>query len=399
MSMKVVVTLVFLYNVHLLFAQNLIPNGSFEEVNICKKYHEECAPKGWRSSTLKNFYYPEYLPNTKMAAVPKEGSRTIALTFYFEGKEYERKFAQATLVCELKKGEQYRFKIHYLLKKAAVNSFGIYFAEELKVFKKNDYFKTVKPQIEIPIRRDLAENEWAFFEIEYTAKGGEKGIVIGNFKENVATEVFPSKGSSKREFKEEKEKRIYVRLDAISLIPLNEAAHSDCPLEENLQTIYEDSVRHVLEHPKVIHPLELEIANATTERVFEYEEPEQVIVIGEDTVQTNQIFSFANINFATNQAILLLSSYPVLEEIAAALNENPALNLRIVGHTDNIGRGNFNQMLSELRAKAVADYLVRSGVSRRRLTTFGMGESTPIKDNESKNGRAENRRVEFLLVQ
>jgi len=115
-------------------------------------------------------------------------------------------------------------------------------------------------------------------------------------------------------------------------------------------------------------------------------------------VQTNKIFSFQRINFEANSTRLLLSSYYTLEQIVAALQKFPALNLRIVGHTDAVGSGSSNRMLSEMRARSVADFLVSKGINRRRLTTFGMGENAPISENISENGRLENRRVEFLLV-
>ena len=115
-------------------------------------------------------------------------------------------------------------------------------------------------------------------------------------------------------------------------------------------------------------------------------------------METNKIFSFKRINFETNSARLLRSSYFTLDQIVAALQAYPALNLRIVGHTDDVGAGSFNKMLSEMRARSVADFLVSKGVERRRLITFGMGESAPISRNDSEGGRLENRRVEFLLV-
>lgn len=379
-------------------AQNLIPNGGFEAVNTCQKYHELCAPKGWRSSNLKNFYYPEYLPNTKMAIRPFEGSRTIALTFYYQGKDFERKFAQAALICPLKKGERYQFEIHYLLKKAAVENFGIYFADSLKVFTKNDFLRAVKPQIIVPIRKDLAENEWAVFEIEYTASGEEKGIIFGNFAPDSLTTAFPAKGVSKRDFEKEKAKRIYVRFDDLSLTPIDKTAHEDCAFDKNLATIFNDSIRHILEHPKIIHPLKLEVNAPAAERTFDYVPPADTYIIGKDTVETNKIFSFKRINFETNSARLLRSSYFTLDQIVAALQAYPALNLRIVGHTDDVGAGSFNKMLSEMRARSVADFLVSKGIERWRLTTFGMGESAPISRNDSEGGRLENRRVEFLLV-
>lgn len=397
--MKILATPILIICLHFLASsQNLIPNPGFEEINTCLKYHELCAPKGWRSSSLKNFYYPEYLPNTKMSVRPFEGNRTIGLTFFYQGQEYERKFAQAALICPLKKGETYHFSIHYLLKKAAVTNFGVYFTDSLKITRKDYRFKKVKPQIIVLVRQDLPENEWAIFETEFMATGDEKGIIIGNFAEDSLTTIFAAKGVSKRDFQKEKEKRIYIRFDKITLTPLSDTTHTDCLFAENLATIYQDSVRHSMKPPRLIHPLEFELSAPIAERTFDYTPPANTYIIGKDTVQANKIFSFKRINFETNSARLLRSSYYTLEQIVAALQEYPALNLRIVGHTDAVGSGSSNRMLSEMRARAVADFLVSKGIDRWRLTTFGMGESAPISENDSEGGRLENRRVEFLLV-
>jgi OOP family OmpA-OmpF porin len=75
---------------------------------------------------------------------------------------------------------------------------------------------------------------------------------------------------------------------------------------------------------------------------------------------------------------------------------NPTLTAEIVGHTDNVGSDKFNQELSEKRANAVRDYFIANGISLDRLTARGMGEMDPIASNENPEGRAQNRRIEFI---
>ena len=378
-------------------SQNLLPNPGFELENTCQKYQELCAPKGWRSSTLKNFYYPEYIPNIPKSVRPFEGRRTIALTVFYEGKDYERKFAQASLICPLKKDARYRFKIHYLLKKVAIEEFGVYFTDSLKVFKDNDFFKEVQPQILIPVQNDAIEGQWIAYETEFVASGNEKGIILGNFAEDSLTNIIPTKNINKRNFEEESNKRIYIRFDEISLIPLDSTIYKDCDWQQNLAIIYSDSIRHILEHPKSIHPLDISTEKKPQNHTFSYAPAGDTYIIGADTVSVNEIFSFEDINFETNSARLLESSIFTLGQIVIALKNYPELNLRIVGHTDDTGAGNFNKMLSEQRARAVADYLVSRGINRRRLITFGMGAGMPVSENDTITGRLKNRRVDFFL--
>jgi outer membrane protein OmpA-like peptidoglycan-associated protein len=90
--------------------------------------------------------------------------------------------------------------------------------------------------------------------------------------------------------------------------------------------------------------------------------------------------------------------YPELDRIAAALRENPAEQLALVGHTDAIGTEQYNEGLSQRRAQSVAEYLQQAGVPSGRLVTSGAGENQPIATNETPEGRAQNRRVEISAV-
>lgn len=87
-----------------------------------------------------------------------------------------------------------------------------------------------------------------------------------------------------------------------------------------------------------------------------------------------------------------------LDKVADFMKRHPDVNVLIAGHTDDRGTDEYNQSLSERRAKTAADYLVNKGISRSRMTTKGYGESRPIDTNETDEGRQHNRRVEFTIV-
>jgi outer membrane protein OmpA-like peptidoglycan-associated protein/tetratricopeptide (TPR) repeat protein len=105
-----------------------------------------------------------------------------------------------------------------------------------------------------------------------------------------------------------------------------------------------------------------------------------------------------NIFFETNKATIKTESAAELARLAALLVENPTIRLEISGHTDNVGSYRVNQKLSESRAKSVVNYMVSQGVSADRLEYKGYAFNQPIADNNTADGRAKNRRVEFKVI-
>ncbi|AHJ99021.1 hypothetical protein Hsw_3426 [Hymenobacter swuensis DY53] len=105
-----------------------------------------------------------------------------------------------------------------------------------------------------------------------------------------------------------------------------------------------------------------------------------------------------NIFFDFDKATLRKESTNELERLQKLLVETPALRLEISGHTDNVGKAEYNKDLSQRRAKAVVDYLVAKGIDKSRLTFAGYGDTQPVASNASKTGRQLNRRTEFKVT-
>jgi OOP family OmpA-OmpF porin len=87
----------------------------------------------------------------------------------------------------------------------------------------------------------------------------------------------------------------------------------------------------------------------------------------------------------------------ILDRLVQFLNENPDRKVELEGHTDWIGTEKYNQGLSERRAASVMNYLTQKGIDAGRITTRGCGETQPIADNKTREGRAKNRRVEVKV--
>ncbi len=105
-----------------------------------------------------------------------------------------------------------------------------------------------------------------------------------------------------------------------------------------------------------------------------------------------------NITFQTGKADINSDFYKVLDSVALVLEEYDQTLVAVAGHTDSVGAASYNQKLSKQRAAAVADYLRSKGVKDARIDVIGFGESMPIADNKTPEGRAQNRRVELTLV-
>lgn len=138
-----------------------------------------------------------------------------------------------------------------------------------------------------------------------------------------------------------------------------------------------------------------------------YIEQPSPLVISEDQVTEKEFmlvkkgmtFTLRGIYFDFNKSTIKPESYPVLDQAAVILKENPSIRVEIQGHTDSVGSDSYNQTLSEARAAAVVSYFVMTHqIDSRRLVSRGYGESMPIASNASESGRALNRRVEFVIL-
>ncbi|MBX7230296.1 MAG: OmpA family protein [Burkholderiaceae bacterium] len=107
----------------------------------------------------------------------------------------------------------------------------------------------------------------------------------------------------------------------------------------------------------------------------------------------------SDISFDTGRADIKPNLRPILDQFAAGLKDQPNTEIRIIGHTDNVGSDSVNDPLSLQRASSARNYLVDRGVSSNRVMIDGRGEHEPIADNSTEAGRAKNRRVEIYLAE
>ena len=136
------------------------------------------------------------------------------------------------------------------------------------------------------------------------------------------------------------------------------------------------------------------------EKIIKDNLPKEIIkevVIEKPSSISETRWVLAGVNFEFNSANLTKESFPILLNALQVLTQNPELKVEIRGHTDNIGSEEYNIILSEKRAKVVKDYLVVNGIPDDRLDVKGFGESDPVADNGTIEGRTLNRRIEFKV--
>ncbi|RYZ99914.1 MAG: OmpA family protein [Moraxellaceae bacterium] len=124
----------------------------------------------------------------------------------------------------------------------------------------------------------------------------------------------------------------------------------------------------------------------------------QLADLNAKTTERGLVLTLGDVLFVSGQATLLPAAHANLAKLAGFLNQHPTRTVSIEGHTDSVGAEDYNQRLSQRRADAVRSYLMRNQISSGRLTSIGLGETSPVGDNSTATGRQSNRRVEVVIA-
>ena len=378
--------LIFLFSHHNIYLQNLLPNSSFTDVNICHEYQENCSPKAWRTTGYKSVRYFDYKRYKS-----RDYNSYINLLLFDHARNFDRKFIQTELLCGLQKNETYKISLRIRPNQFSINAIGVLFLEKMFFAENNDSLKNAKPDILFQIPKNIKQGEWITLEQTFTATGHEKIFMIGNFLSDSLTVVKPIDPKKYRKQKRRSytpKMKVLYDLDDLSLTAVN--AVPDCDLESNRQRIYFDSIRHTFIQLVEKTLIKKDTLLKTPSPILE-KKPEPTLY--RDTVILN------NIEFEFGKAILRTERFPELENIIRIMEENKKTKIEINGHTDNIGTVEDNLKLSEDRAKAVMNYLANKGINYKRMSFIGFGESKPVGDNGTEKGRQANRRVEVIFIE
>lgn len=334
--------------------KNLVPNGSFE--NFRKKSQNIKNAIPWSQIGTADYYQEPIKGDTNHAPGAFAGKCYAGLRYQKRYKE----FLQVRLAEALHRGTTYEFQMRVRLawwSNAILKSFGVLFTKG-GLHGQGDIVKSCI--IDSISKKGGFINNYQWFTIKgkYKADGGEKYITIGNFwptlkKELVRIDIF------KLGFKE-----AYYFIDDVSLFKMKEP-------EEKVNVEYVGSFR----------------AGAVEE--------DSVLQVGD--VKVGEKIALRNIFFENGKYYLLPESYQELNKLAQYLLRHPHMEIRINGHSDNSGLKHKNQKISEQRAREVFEYLIKKGV-QNKMYFKGFGSSLPVAPNDTDEGRAKNRRVEFEII-
>jgi outer membrane protein OmpA-like peptidoglycan-associated protein len=228
--------------------------------------------------------------------------------------------------------------------------------------------------------------------------GGNQAVsIVNNTAKSISPQNFEKKYSLNAQVSGYKPYK-----ESIDLMNLAAANFSHDIVMEKAEVVQPPSP--VEEKPKEIAKKEEISAPVVTPTVIpEKKEPEKKPAIGivDDYfkgVEPGKAIRLENVYFDQSQPILKPQSFTELDRLVNLLKQNPKVEIEIIGHTDNVGDPRMNLYLSELRAKAVSNYLFNKGIPAKRLASRGEGQEKPVSPNDTEENRQKNRRVEFIVI-
>ncbi len=337
---------------HCLKAQNLVKNPSFEEHTKCPEELgniDEDVPHWSRASNGTTDYFNRC---SVAMGMPKNFNGYQQAEFgdgyaglYLSAPNNYREYLQGELKRPLQKGIKYKVSFYVSLadkSNFALRDIGVLFSSSKS---KEDTRKVIK------YFRNLGGNEhsnfveirnWMYFgnkagwtqvSTTITAKGNEQYLIIGNFRDDVKSQINSVKGVKSA---------AYYYLDMVSVTQLpEEYPHND--------------------------------------------------------LQINKLYVLEHVVFPSDVHELSEKAQKELDLLFDQLGKDPSLFVTIHAHTDNAGSSNYNRDLSSKRARSVATYLLGKGLAKNRIRWVGHGGDQPIAENTSEDGKQKNRRAEFMI--
>lgn len=353
---------------------NLVHNSSFETYSICPQRIDAIGIMNgvdawWQPTKGSSDYFNvcggrECLtPRNKMGM--QEPHSGVAYCGIYCSKENYREYLQTELKEPLRKGRRYRVSFWASLADKSPNAiatlgalltpdrisdttWNILMHNEVMALdggQKQVIATYYNPQVVHPSHYVLVYmDQWNEITGDFIAEGGEKYLTIGNFNSFNHSNVVSTRAENAVL------SGAYYYIDDVSVVCLDCAEDTPAP----------DSI-------PVPHK--------------------------------GDVVTLRNVLFDTDKSELLPQSYNELHGLILLLEKHPTMKVELRGHTDNQGTLERNRILSESRAKAVLDYLVQHGIARERLTWRGFGKNQPVDSNDTPQGRQNNRRVEYRIVE
>lgn len=359
----------FIIDPFALASQNLILNADFEKYKYCPPTFNQGGDnliENWTQATAGTVDY--YNSCSQTVGVPKNifgfqnahsGKGYIGMVTYSPSQKNYREYLQTKLISPLETGKIYCIEFYISLGDNATyvtDGIGIYISKE-KIKSENNIQLNYNPQIANPKNNYILNNDdWMLVSAAYTAEGGEEYITIGNFNDDRKTSVKRRKLNLPKGTAWE---HAYCYIDDVSISKVKDKSECSCTIDsfkENLLT-----------------------ANNKINEV--------------DEIQIKSLL------FDFDESKLTMDASKQLNSVSKLLNSHPSYYLEIKGHADIVGSNEYNLNLSKNRAAVAIEYLKEKGISVERLTIKYYGSNLPAATNENEQGRKQNRRVEFKILQ
>ncbi len=351
----------------LIFGQNLVKNPSFEDFVNCPNHLGSFDENVTHWSTPTDGSTDYFNRCSTAMGTPKNFNGSQSANFghgyaglYLYAPDDYREYLQAELSETLVKGKKYRVSFYVSLAERsdfAVKDFGVLFSKDKiqvpgkkELSKRKRYTSPIVNYnfMEIGYSNFYSDTkDWILVNTQFTAKGTEKFMTVGNFKTNARTRMFKTKRNARQ--------GAYYYVDMFRVVTVDEGAMS---ASDTAVDKAEDLNNYTL----------------------------------------NEIHVFENLLFDFDKFQLLDDGKREMKALFQYINTDESLQITINGHTDTIGSERYNLLLSRKRAQAVARYLQGLGLPRDRVTWTGLGDEKPIASNKTEAGRKQNRRVEFVIT-
>lgn len=389
----------------ILRGQNLVVNPSFESsnesgVSIPPGEFSLSKAKGWNTPTRAQATLYSSIPTlattnramNRWRFTAKEGNNVIGIMTYGnvldDDKNELREYAQGSLIKPLTVGQKYyvSYWVHFHCE--GTNNLGVAFlTTPLSIDAINRL--TLKPEINHSgIIRYSNTSTWYQVRDSFIAREPFQYFIIGNFLSNIETAI-------------EADKYRYHKAYLDDII-IQEAVNDKMPIRtfdwalENEKNIKKE----IPTKPETISPTK-SASNLSdiTPTVAEVSKEKTVGNESKTGILKGEVLVLDKVLFQFNSAVLESTSTTQLNKLVAYLQRNTMMKILVKGHTSSEGSDEYNQKLSENRAKAVVDYLKSKGIEDSRLSFKGFGKSQPIINNDKESSRQLNRRVEFEVLE
>ncbi len=366
--MKPALLLLFCILLSTAHGQNLVPNPSFEEYQYCPVTYNQSSLRiidNWRQAGTGT---PDYFHScSKKAGVPenmfgnqvaKSGNAYSGLVTFASSKRDYREYLTAPLSRKLTAGEMVCIELFVSPaddSRYVTDGIGVSLSKKQLKHQGDNVIQVIASMEAPQLYLIDGYNQWTTLSKEYVAQGDERFITIGNFKPDHLLNVL--KRTTEGEIAANN--WAYIYLDSVVVKPIKTKEECSC-------------VNEILEELVVDPPAQLSEAIS---------------------------LQFESVLFDFDETVLTPNASEKLRDISKLMLRNKNLYIEINGHTDIVGREGYNKELSKRRAEAVQKFIEDKGIDVSRLIIKYHGSTAPVAENNSSEGRAQNRRVAFEILE